>query len=95
MTAFAFSNTFNNGLFGMEDILNATLAGGVIIGASCDMFEYGVEALLIGAVGGMVSSYGFNNLGSDVMPWHDSCGVHNLHGIPGVIGGLVGAIMAV
>ena len=36
-TAFGASTYFHNGKFDMEDVLNATLAGGVIIGASCDM----------------------------------------------------------
>ena len=35
--AFATSALFHKGKFDMEDVLNATLAGGVIIGASCDM----------------------------------------------------------
>ena len=35
--AFATSALFHEGKFDMEDVLNATLAGGVIIGASCDM----------------------------------------------------------
>ena len=93
VTAFAFSNHFNDGYFGMEDILNATLAGGVIIGASCDMYMYAVEALAIGFLGGALSSFGFNKC-SAAMPFHDTCGVHNLHGMPGVLGGIIGAIMA-
>lgn len=35
--AFALSAAFHNGKFDMEDVLNATLAGGVIVGASSDM----------------------------------------------------------
>jgi len=37
VTAFAFSALFNHGKFEMEDVLNATLAGGVVVGSTCDM----------------------------------------------------------
>ena len=37
VTAFAASAYFHKGKFDMEDVLNATLAGGVIVGASVDM----------------------------------------------------------
>ena len=37
VAAFATSSHFHKGKFNMEDVLNATLAGGVIIGTSADM----------------------------------------------------------
>lgn len=37
LATFALSKKLNNGKFEMEDLLNATLAGGVIIGASADI----------------------------------------------------------
>lgn len=83
--------------FEMEDILNATLAGGVIIGAPCGILYLPGVALGIGAIGGAVSTICFKKLA----PWlnekiglNDSCGVHNLHGIPGMIGGISSAIIA-
>lgn len=48
--------------FSMEDILNATLAGGVIIGAPCGIFTNPAAALCIGLFGGIVSTLGFKYL---------------------------------
>ena len=31
---------------------------------------------------------------NDSLKIHDTCGVHNLHGMPGVLAGLIGALMA-
>ena len=93
LTAFAISSHLNGGLFSMEDVLNATLAGGVIVGSTCDMFMYAWQPLLLGGLGGAISSFGFNKL-SEKMSFHDTCGVHNLHGIPGILGGLAAALMA-
>ena len=48
---------------------------------------------MIGFIGGVVSSVGFNKIGPN-LGIHDTCGVHNLHGIPGVLGGLAASLMA-
>jgi len=83
--------------FEMVEIQNATLAGGVAIGSSSDMVADPYTSLIIGLIAGFVSVLGYRYL----TPWleekiglYDTCGVHNLHGLPGVIGGLGGAITA-
>jgi len=53
--------------------------------------------MAIGAFAGVVSALGFLKLSSFLQQkigLHDTCGVHNLHGMPGVIGGIFGAISA-
>lgn len=80
----------------MEDVLNATLAGGVIIGAPSGLLTNPGGAIAIGFIGGAVSSLCFAKLGpklKDCLGLDDSCGVHNLHGIPGILGGLFSAIV--
>jgi ammonium transporter Rh len=85
-------------LFGkleMEIMLNATLAGGVAIGSSADICTEPWEAMLIGYVGGIISAVGFQKIGpflSEHINLQDSCGVHSLHGMPGVLAGLISAI---
>lgn len=84
--------------FDMVDIQNATLAGGVAVGSSANLFTgdgcWG--ALLIGAVAGVLSVVGYVK----VSPWletkfglHDTCGVHNLHGMPAVAAAISAAIV--
>ena len=81
----------------MEVLLNATLAGGVAVGSASDLVVTASVAMLIGGAAGIVSAWGFLKLS----PWlqekiglHDTCGVHNLHGMPGVMGGLIGGLSA-
>jgi len=81
----------------MEDILNATLAGGVAVGSSSDLVVGPYGSVIIGSIAGAVSTFGFAVLSEKL--WHkfhlhDTCGVHNLHGIPGLIGGLTGSAAA-
>jgi ammonium transporter Rh len=48
--------------FNMEDILNASLAGGVIIGAPSGVLYNPAASLVIGFLGGCISVFGFNFL---------------------------------
>ena len=81
----------------MEVVLNATLAGGVAIGTSSDLVVNGGAAMAIGGLGGILSAFGFlklNKFLQEKISLHDTCGVHNLHGMPGVFAAIVGAIAA-
>ena len=49
--------------FEMEDNLNATLAGGVIIGAPSGLFTNPAGSLCIGLFAGILSTFCFRNLG--------------------------------
>mmetsp|Transcript_33537 Transcript_33537/g.73207 ORF Transcript_33537/g.73207 Transcript_33537/m.73207 type:complete len:104 (+) Transcript_33537:813-1124(+) len=94
MTAFAISMLVS-GKLSMEVIQNATLAGGVAIGACSDLVVGLWGALLIGCIGGAVSALGFGygkKFMYEKIGLHDTCGVLWLHGLPGCLGGIVGAI---
>ena len=79
------------------DIQNATLAGGVAIGCTANLYISAFDACFIGVASGIVSVIGYNF----IQPWletnwnlHDTCGVHNLHAMPSVIGALASVIIA-
>jgi len=83
--------------FDMVHVQNSTLAGGVAMGAAADMFTEPAGALGIGAFTGIVSVLGYKYLSPYLerkIGLLDTCGVHNLHGMPGVIGGIVSIIVA-
>eukprot|EP01013_Petalomonas_cantuscygni_P037872 TRINITY_DN687_c0_g1_i4.p1 TRINITY_DN687_c0_g1~~TRINITY_DN687_c0_g1_i4.p1 ORF type:complete len:576 (-),score=174.02 TRINITY_DN687_c0_g1_i4:1507-3234(-) len=83
--------------FSMVDVQNATLAGGVAIGAVADLTVRAWGATTIGFASGSLSTVGFvflQPLLEHKLRLHDTCGIHNLHGMPGVIGGIAGIVMA-
>lgn len=83
--------------FNMVDIQNATLAGGVVMGACCDMMILPGSAILIGGIAGTVSTLGFIHIQPLVEKWfgfQDTCGINNLHGMPSIIGGFASTIAA-
>ncbi len=73
------------------DIANASLAGGVAIGATVANTTPG-WAMMIGLIAGSISVIGYTVIQPRLQKLTggvDTCGVHNLHGMPGVFGGLV------
>lgn len=79
----------------VADIANAALAGGVAIGSICNMTNPGY-ALLIGVAAGTLSTIGYAIIAPKVeqlIKGTDTCGVHNLHGMPGILGGLTGILV--
>lgn len=83
----------------MEHIMNGSLAGGVIIGASsnilCAKMGIGIS-LIIGFVGGLITILSMVYLQPRLLRVcgiKDERGVHNLHGLPGLIGGLLSALV--
>ena len=75
----------------IADMANAALAGGVAVGASCNLITAPV-AFVIGLLAGALCVIGYVIVQPRLqvmLQIVDTCGVHNLHGMPGVLGGLV------
>lgn len=83
------------GKLNAEFVLNATLAGGVMIGNTADLIIKPWIAILIGFCAGFVSLLGYNFINPFLfknLKLHDTCGIHYLHGITGLFGGVIGII---
>lgn len=91
VTAFAVTPIFNVNRLTTVPIQNATLAGGVAIGATANFAMGPVGAITVGMFAGAISTAGFCRpliLGSI-----DTCGINSLHGMPGIFGGVVSVLM--
>jgi ammonium transporter Rh len=90
VTYFA-SLIFRKGKPTIADIANAALAGGVAIGATCNVVSAPV-AFGIGALAGLLCVTGYVFIQpalQSLLKRVDTCGVHNLHGMPGLLGGII------
>jgi len=82
-------STWKRGKISIADIANASLAGGVAIGSTCDHANP-LSAFIIGILAGIISTFGFASLQTRMqktLRLVDTCGVSNLHGFPGLLGG--------
>ncbi|XP_067133255.1 ammonium transporter Rh type A-like [Centruroides vittatus] len=82
--------------FNIIHIQNASIAGGVAIGTVANMMIQPYGAMLVGLAASIVSVFGYaflKPLLARKLKIQDTCGVHNLHGLPGVMGGILGVIL--
>ena len=89
LTTYIFSVSLRKKI-SIADIANAALAGGVAIGSTCASASHTMAAV-IGILAGGLSTFGFAVIQSKQQKWMkliDTCGVTNLHGLPGLLGGL-------
>ncbi|XP_016322240.1 ammonium transporter Rh type C-like 2 isoform X2 [Sinocyclocheilus anshuiensis] len=98
LTTVAISSLFEKtGKLDMVHIQNSTLAGGVAVGTAAEFMLSPYGSLIVGFFCGIISTMGYNHFSpflEEKLKIQDTCGVHNLHAMPGVIGGIVGAISA-
>jgi ammonium transporter Rh len=90
LATYFLSTYFHHGKTSMVDMANAALAGGVSIGSTCNLVSP-VGAFSIGLIAGALSVIGFVfvlPMLESKLKLVDTCGVHNLHGMPGLLGGL-------
>jgi ammonium transporter Rh len=78
------------------DIQNATLAGGIAIGAVCHLALRPFAPILIGLSAGCLCTFGYNRILAVMETYgvYDNCGILNLHGMPSLIGGVASIILA-
>ena len=93
---FAVSAFVGRGKKEAAHVQNATLAGGVAVGAFADKNIGLFGAMIVGSVAGLISTLGFKFLSNLLkkIRVHDTCGIHNLHGMPGILSGLGAIVVA-
>jgi ammonium transporter Rh len=89
MSTFIISRLLHKFRFDVVHIQNATLAGGVSMGVIANLPINIATAMGVGALAGAVSTLGYRWLTpflNNKLGVQDICGIHNLHGMPGLIG---------
>jgi ammonium transporter Rh len=82
--------------FSVVHMQNAALAGGVGIGTVAHMMVKPYGAMLVGVVCAMIAVFGYTYIQPCLtkrMKVHDTRGVNNVHGLPGIVAAIVGIIV--
>ncbi|KAM9264337.1 LOW QUALITY PROTEIN: ammonium transporter Rh type B [Morus bassanus] len=80
----------------MVQIQDATLASAAVMGMAGEMLVTPFGALSAGFLAGLIPPLGFRFLTpflSSRLKTQDTCGVHNIHGLPGILGALLGTLL--
>ncbi|NXE14714.1 RHBGB protein, partial [Lophotis ruficrista] len=81
----------------MVQIQDATLASAAMMGMAGEMLVTPFGALITGFLAGLIPPLGFRFLTPILrsrLKIQDTCGVHNVHGLPGILGALLGTLLA-
>ncbi|KAJ7425214.1 hypothetical protein BTVI_03769 [Pitangus sulphuratus] len=80
----------------MVQIQDATLAGAAVMGMAGEMLVTPFGALIAGFLAGLICPLGFRFFTPVLhsrLKIQDTCGVHNVHGLPGILGALLGVLL--
>uniref|UniRef100_A0A8C5MF85 Ammonium transporter AmtB-like domain-containing protein n=1 Tax=Leptobrachium leishanense TaxID=445787 RepID=A0A8C5MF85_9ANUR len=99
VTVFSVSALVNQeGKLQMSHVRNGMLAGGVAVGYSAFMVQYPWITMTIGFLAGLTSSLSrtfFQRTLNKVSLVHDTCGVHYIFGLPGLLGGITYSLLII
>ncbi|NXQ80022.1 RHBG protein, partial [Nyctibius grandis] len=84
------------GMLRMVQLQDATLASAAMMGTAGEMLVTPFGALIAGFLAGLIPPLGFRFLTPILrsrLKTQDTCGVHNVHGLPGILGALLGTLL--
>ncbi|XP_025968614.2 ammonium transporter Rh type B isoform X1 [Dromaius novaehollandiae] len=84
------------GTLRMSQVQDAAVAGVAVMGMAGEMLLAPFGALIAGFLAGLISPLGFRFLTPVLrsrLNVQDTCGVHNVHGMPGILGTLLGTLL--
>jgi len=95
---FALTRLLTRGKFDVMHMQNSVLAGGVAMGVAAHLNITPSGAMGTGAFVAVVSVCGYHFLTPFLfrtIGLHDTCGINNLHGMPGIIGAILGILATI